>query len=107
MCGLKRNSSLISLENMDELEYVTKLMQTNLNEAKSAFIGLVANETGKWEWLDTRTFWDSVFAPFYYSYRPETSHCGIINLVNGTKPAFEGRDCKDDETYFICKYSKK
>ncbi|CAF0940299.1 unnamed protein product [Didymodactylos carnosus] len=92
---------------MDELEYVMKLMQTNIRDVKSAFIGLIANETAKWEWLDGRTFWDSAFAPLYYPYRPETSRCGIIHLINGTKPAFEGRDCKDDEAYFICKYGKK
>ena len=47
------------------------------------------------------------FGPLFYVYRPETSRCGLLNLVNGTKIAIEGRDCLYDEAQFICKYGKK
>lgn len=72
-----------------------------------AFIGLVAREIGQWSWLDGRTFWNSIFGPLFYVYRPETSRCGLINLVNRTEIAIEGRDCQTDEAHFICKYGKK
>jgi len=72
-----------------------------------AFIGLYATDVGQWRWLDGRTFWDSIFGPLFYVYRPDTSHCGLINLVNRTKVAIEGRDCLYDEAQFVCKYGKE
>lgn len=72
-----------------------------------AFIGLYASDVGQWHWLDGRTFWDSIFGPLFYNYRPDTSRCGLINLVNRSKVAIEGRDCTNDEAHFLCKYGKE
>jgi hypothetical protein len=84
---------------------VEKLLKSfHVNQA---FIGLYASGVGQWRWLDGRTFWDSIFGPLFYVYRPDTSHCGLLNLVNRTKVAIEGRDCLNDEARFICKYGKK
>jgi hypothetical protein len=105
-CSIKRNSSLVIFETNDELDFVVNklLKSSNVNQA---FIGLYATDVGQWHWLDGRTFWDSIFGPLFYVYRPDTSHCGLINLVNNrTKVAIEGRDCSSDEARFICKYGK-
>jgi hypothetical protein len=102
---MKRNSSLVTFETNDELNFVVeKLLKTR--HVNQAFIGLYASDVGQWRWLDGRTFWDSIFGPLFYIYRPDTSHCGLINLVNRTQVAIEGRDCLNDEARFICKYGK-
>ncbi|CAF1334399.1 unnamed protein product [Adineta steineri] len=103
ICGIKRNSSLVSFETNDELEFVVEKLLKPLR-INQAFIGLYASDVGQWRWLDGRTFWDSIFGPLFYVYRPDTSHCGLLNLVNGSKVAIEGRDCINDEAHFVCKY---
>ncbi len=106
ICSIKRNSSLVTFETNDELDFVVeKLLKPSY--VNQAFIGLYASDIGQWRWLDGRTFWDSIFGPLFYVYRPDTSHCGLINLVNRSKVAIEGRDCLNDEARFICKYGKK
>lgn len=104
-CALKRNSSLVAFVNTDEMDFVVdKLLKPwKINQA---FIGLVAREIGQWSWLDGRTFWNSIFGPLFYVYRPETARCGLINLVNRTEIAIEGRDCHTDEAHFLCKYGE-
>lgn len=104
-CAVKRNSSLVTFETNEELEFVVEklLKSARVNQA---FIGLYATDIGQWHWLDGRTFWDSIFGPLFYVYRPDTSRCGLLNLVNRTKVAIEGRDCSNDEARFVCKYSK-
>jgi hypothetical protein len=105
ICSIKRNSSLVTFETNDELDFVVeKLLKPSY--VNQAFIGLYASDIGQWRWLDGRTFWDSIFGPLFYVYRPDTSHCGLINLVNRSKVAIEGRDCLNDAR-FICKYGKK
>lgn len=105
-CALKRNSSLVSFETNEELDFVVEklLKPAQINQA---FIGLYASDVGQWHWLDGRTFWDSIFGPLFYVYRPDTSRCGLLNLVNRSKIAIEGRDCTNDEARFLCKYGKK
>jgi len=104
-CGLKRNASLVAFETKEELDFVVEkiLKPSRVNQA---FIGLYARNIGEWNWLDGRTFYDSIFGPLFYDYRRDTSHCGLINLVNRTEIAIEGRDCINDEARFICKYGK-
>ncbi|CAF0953341.1 unnamed protein product [Rotaria sordida] len=102
-CLKIRNSTLVTFETYDELDFVVENLLKPLR-INQAFIGLNASDIGQWYWLDGRTFWDSMFGPLFYVYRPETSHCGLINLVNRTKVAIEGRDCFNDEARFICKY---
>lgn len=105
VCGVKRNSSLVSFETTDELEFVVeKLLKPS--RVNQAFIGLNASDVGQWHWLDGRSFWDSIFGPLFYVYRPDTSRCGLINLVNRTQVAIEGRDCSNDEARFVCKYGR-
>jgi hypothetical protein len=105
-CALKRNSTLVAFVNTDESNFVVEklLKPWKINQA---FIGLVAREIGQWSWVDGRTFWNSIFGPLFYVYRPETSRCGLINLVNRTEIAIEGRDCQTDESHFLCKYGEK
>ncbi|CAF1094612.1 unnamed protein product [Adineta ricciae] len=103
ICKLKRNSSLVSFETNEELDFVVdKLLKPSA--VNQAYIGLYASDVGQWRWLDGRTFWDSIFGPLFYVYRPETSHCGLVNLVNRSQVAIEGRDCINDEARFVCKY---
>jgi len=101
--SLHSNTSLISLTTNDEFDFiVNKLLKRRINQA---FIGLQAFGVNNWTWLDGRTFWNQIFGPIFVEYRRDTSLCGIIHLVNGKKPAaIEGRDCTNDEAYFVCKY---
>ncbi|CAF2996689.1 unnamed protein product [Rotaria sp. Silwood2] len=102
-CLKIRNSSLVTFQTLDELDFVVENLLKPLR-INQAFIGLNANDIGQWYWLDGRTFWNSIFGPLFYSYRPDTSHCGIIKQINRTKVGIEGRDCFNDEERFICKY---
>ena len=105
MCLVQHNSSLATFETHDELNFVVEKLLKPLR-VKQVFIGLNASSIGQWYWLDGRAFGDSIFKAFYYVYRPDTSHCGLINLVNRTEIAIEGRDCLNDEAQFICRYGK-
>ncbi|CAF3767834.1 unnamed protein product [Rotaria sp. Silwood1] len=103
-CLKLRNSSLITFENYDELNFIVEKLLKPLR-INQAFIGLNASDIGQWYWLNGRTFADTEFKDYFYSYRPDTSYCGLIKLVNNrTKVAIEGRDCFNDEERFICKY---
>jgi len=104
-CAMKRNSTLVAFINTDELNFVVEKLLKPW-QVNQAFIGLIAHEIGQWSWLDGRTFWNSIFGPLFYVYRPETARCGLINLVNRTEIAIEGRDCHTDEAHFLCKYGQ-
>lgn len=104
-CPKKSNSSLVALETIDELNFVAEKLLKPRNMTQ-ALIGLAVSKSDTWQWLDGRDFESSLLKEHFYSYRSNSSRCGIVYRPTINSIAIEGRDCIGFEANYVCRYGK-